>query len=142
MNNPSSRECAEYLKREAPKTREDPEGYEDGPIPARATDEGNWLLDCYACDFRPEFPFLCEECKWEKQLYACGVYPLKRLKDIWADKRLDEGSDLKTWRKDRGLTQAKVAEILGVDQSIVSRVERGEKVMPSRWVSCLKKAKI
>ena len=139
MNNPSSRECAEYLKRVASKTREDPEGYEDGPFPARATAEGRWLLDCYVCDFQPEYPLLCEECTWEKQLYACGVYPLKRLKAIWADEKLAENFDLKTWRKARGLTQAKVAEMLEVSQPMVAMVERGEKVMPVHWEPLLSK---
>ena len=49
---------------------------------------------------------------------------------------------LKTWRKDRKLTQAALAMKLGIDRSMVSKVESGEKVMPSKWmrmISGLKK---
>ena len=35
------------------------------------------------------------------------------------------GDRLRTWRKDRGLTQARVGKKLGVSQATVSRLERG-----------------
>jgi DNA-binding XRE family transcriptional regulator len=47
--------------------------------------------------------------------------------------------DLKRWRKDRKLTQVQAAEMLGVDQSMVSKVEREEKAVPARWQALMSK---
>ena len=44
---------------------------------------------------------------------------------------------LKTWRKDRKLTQAALAVKLGIDRSMISKVESGEKVMPNKWMRML-----
>ena len=44
---------------------------------------------------------------------------------------------LKTWRKDRKLTQVALAVKLGIDRSMVSKVESGEKVMPGKWIRML-----
>jgi DNA-binding XRE family transcriptional regulator len=47
--------------------------------------------------------------------------------------------DLREWRKARKLTQLKLAEALGVDRSMVAKVEIGEKVLPGRWQSIISK---
>jgi len=44
---------------------------------------------------------------------------------------------LKTWRKDRKLTQAALAMKLGIDRSMISKVESGEKIMPREWIKML-----
>jgi len=40
--------------------------------------------------------------------------------------------DLTTVRKERRLTQAEMADLLGVEQSTISRLERGQLSAPSR----------
>ncbi len=50
--------------------------------------------------------------------------------------------DLKEWRKGKGLTQTALALKLGIDRSMISKVESGEKVMPSRWAKTLSKLRM
>lgn len=49
----------------------------------------------------------------------------------------DAIGDLLEWRKAKKLTQAQVAELLGVSRPMVTMVERGEKVMPAGWEKAL-----
>jgi hypothetical protein len=44
---------------------------------------------------------------------------------------------LKSWRNDRKLTQAALAMKLGIDRSMISKVESGEKLMPREWIGML-----
>jgi len=47
--------------------------------------------------------------------------------------------DLRAWRKENKVTQIQLAAALGVDQSFVSKVEKGEKIMPDHWKLRLEK---
>jgi len=51
----------------------------------------------------------------------------------------DKHFDLREWRKTKGLTQLKLAEVLEVDRSMVAKVEIGEKVIPRHWEPLLAK---
>jgi len=48
-------------------------------------------------------------------------------------KPAENQEDLRSWRKENGLTQKDLAAALGVGQSFVSKVEKGEKIMPDHW---------
>ncbi|MBW1996381.1 MAG: helix-turn-helix transcriptional regulator [Deltaproteobacteria bacterium] len=50
-----------------------------------------------------------------------------------------EEFDLKEWRKEKKLTQAKVANHLGVTQARVAAIESGRRKMPARWHRVLQK---
>jgi DNA-binding XRE family transcriptional regulator len=54
----------------------------------------------------------------------------------------DKHFDLKEWRKGKGLTQVALALKLGIGRSMISKVESGEKVMPSRWAKMLSKLRM
>jgi DNA-binding XRE family transcriptional regulator len=47
--------------------------------------------------------------------------------------------DLRAWRKGKKLTQKDLGKSLGVSQQTVAKVERGERVMPERWLEIIEK---
>ena len=53
----------------------------------------------------------------------------------------DVGSKLRRIRRRRHLTQGEMAEVLGIDRTLLSKMERGERNIPARVVDWLKKRK-
>lgn len=47
------------------------------------------------------------------------------------------GASMRQWRRSIGITQAQLAEIIGVTQGLVSRWESGHEMLPKRQLDCL-----
>lgn len=108
-------------------------------IVAHANDQGEWVLPCGECAHSPPYPDVCLECTWANQLYACGIYPLKKLSQIRNSEILAESFDFSTWLDLIGVSQAKVAEMLGVSKAMVTMMKKGTKVCPPRIETLCKK---
>jgi DNA-binding XRE family transcriptional regulator len=68
--------------------------------------------------------------------FVCGLCVARR--DAFARKTPEDPQFcLKTYRKDMKLTQAALAMKLGIDRSMISKVESGEKLMPREWIGML-----
>ena len=119
-------------------------------------------MECRICD-QPSMPtrFMADPkqkkgkltvLKWRKEPYiptkgttsfVCGLCVahgrLREEREHQEVAELDyvDQSDLKTLRKVKKLTQAKLAEYLGVSQPMVNMVEKGEKIMPKPWMPLL-----
>lgn len=47
------------------------------------------------------------------------------------------GASMRQWRRSIGMTQAQLAEIIGVTQGLVSRWESGHEMLPERQLNCV-----
>lgn len=73
--------------------------------------------------------------------FTCGIcvaYGALRRKVVVEDIN-DTSFCLTTWRKNMGLTQTDLAEVLMVSRVQVSKVESGNRIIPERWVNILEK---
>ena len=69
--------------------------------------------------------------------FICGSCVARGRLGEFTSRNFDPVVDLKAWRKSTGITQAKLAEALGVTKAMVSMVENGEKPMPPGWQKTL-----
>lgn len=70
-----------------------------------------------------------------------GVLGKQKLDQIWGELITDLkmlSTKLKSVRRRLKLTQEDIGKILGVDRSMVAKVERGQKVMPESWNDLLR----
>ena len=96
----------------------------------RVCDKPSMVMDG---DYRGKVPFKPHP---KARSFVCGLCVANRR--AFARKSPEDPEFcLKTWRREKKLTQAALARKLGIDRSMISKVESGEKVMPSGWIKIL-----